>query len=335
MKYFVLLGILSLTIAFSPSPGAAQTEDCRSMTGLPFTIGASVICGQVKLRGLTKDEPRPSIHVTLLVGGVQADRMRTNETGYYYFLKSPSDNSQLVFEVNNNEVGRVVLAAGLGSSVRRDIEVDMQSLRSSLGSPGVLSVQGAYARDAEAERSFNSAMASAKAQRTDEAIALFKKIVEKDPKDFVAWTELGTLYFSSSKPEDAEASYTRALALKPDFMPALMNLGKLYLSKKAFDKAADTFFKAVTADQKSADAFAYLGEAYLQMKQGSKAVIAFNEALRLAPTEKAEVHLRLATLYNAAGAKDRAAAEYKLFLEKVPNHPDKEKFEKYIRENGK
>ena len=38
-------------------------------------------------------------------------------------------------------------------------------------------------------------------------------------------------------------------------------------------------------------------------------------------------------LYNAAGLKDRAAAEYKMFLEKVPDHPEKTKFEKYIAEN--
>ncbi len=58
-----------------------------------------------------------------------------------------------------------------------------------------------------------------------------------------------------------------------------------------------------------------------------------NKAIELAPKEKAEIHLRLAMLYNAAGLKDRAATEYKMFLEKVPDHPEKTKFEKYIAEN--
>ena len=50
--------------------------------------------------------------------------------------------------------------------------------------------------------------------------------------------------------------------------------------------------------------------------------------------EKAEIHLRLAALYNAAGLKDKAVAEYKLFLEKVPQYSEKEKIEKYIKENS-
>ena len=72
----------------------------------------------------------------------------------------------------------------------------------------------------------------------------------------------------------------------------------------------------------------------MQAKQGSKAVIALNEAIRLAPDENADLHLRLAALYNAAGAKDRAANEYKLFLAKRPKYPESQKLEKYIKENS-
>jgi hypothetical protein len=43
--------------------------------------------------------------------------------------------------------------------------------------------------------------------------------------------------------------------------------------------------------------------------------------------------LRLAALYNAAGLKDRAALEYKAFLEKVKTHPDRKKFEQYVKDN--
>ena len=40
-------------------------------------------------------------------------------------------------------------------------------------------------------------------------------------------------------------------------------------------------------------------------------------------------------LYNAAGYRDRAAAEYEQFLAKKPDYPEKEKLQKYIRENKK
>jgi tetratricopeptide (TPR) repeat protein len=78
-----------------------------------------------------------------------------------------------------------------------------------------------------------------------------------------------------------------------------------------------------------------LGECYLQVKKGNQAAFHFNEALRLAPIEKAEARLRLASLYNAAGMKDKAVVEYKAFLEVVKDHPDRAKIEQYIKDNSK
>jgi ribosomal protein S18 len=43
----------------------------------------------------------------------------------------------------------------------------------------------------------------------------------------------------------------------------------------------------------------------------------------------------LATLYNAAGMKDKAASEYEQFLTKVPDYKDKKKLQEYISANKK
>jgi len=115
----------------------------------------------------------------------------------------------------------------------------------------------------------------------------------------------------------------------------LVNLGKVRIAQKNPDGAIETLTKAVEVDPKSADAHHYLGEAYLLGKKGSKAVVHFNEALKLDPTGKADIHLRLAALYNAAGMKDRAAAEYQQFLTKKPDYSDKAKLQEYINQNKK
>ena len=82
----------------------------------------------------------------------------------------------------------------------------------------------------------------------------------------------------------------------------------------------------------SADANFLLGESYLQLKKGSKAVPYLEEAARLG---RADAHLRLATLYNAVGLKDRAADQYEQYLAKKPDSPDRKKLEDYIKENKK
>jgi tetratricopeptide (TPR) repeat protein len=82
----------------------------------------------------------------------------------------------------------------------------------------------------------------------------------------------------------------------------------------------------------SADVNFLLGECYLQLKKGSKAVPYLEAAARLG---RPDAHLRLATLYNAVGLKDRAAAEYEHYLAAKPDSPDRKKLEEYIKENKK
>jgi tetratricopeptide (TPR) repeat protein len=73
----------------------------------------------------------------------------------------------------------------------------------------------------------------------------------------------------------------------------------------------------------------------LKLKRGSVAVDYLNEALRLDPRGMAEVHLQLAALYDGAGLRDKAAAEYEQFLKKRPEYSDRKKLQRYIAENRK
>jgi tetratricopeptide (TPR) repeat protein len=112
-----------------------------------------------------------------------------------------------------------------------------------------------------------------------------------------------------------------------------MNLGRLRMMQKNYEGAIEPFTAAVNVNATSADANYYLGEAYLQIKRGSKAVGYLNQAIKLDPVGKADAHLRLATLYNAVGMKDKAANEYEQFLKKKPDYHDAKKLKDYIEAN--
>ena len=103
----------------------------------------------------------------------------------------------------------------------------------------------------------------------------------------------------------------------------------------AYATAITPLEQAVFVRPKSADANYFLGEGYLQIKKGSLAVGYLNEAIKIDPVGMAQAHLRLATLYNAAGMKDKAASEYEQFLTKVPDYKDKKKLQEYISANKK
>jgi tetratricopeptide (TPR) repeat protein len=102
--------------------------------------------------------------------------------------------------------------------------------------------------------------------------------------------------------------------------------------QKKYEAAIEPLTEAVKASPTSAEANFMLGEAYLQIKKGSKAVPYLTDAAKLG---KAEAHLRLATLYNAAGMKDKAAVEYEEFLKQRPDYKDRKTLEQYITDNKK
>lgn len=334
MKKQLFAAATLILLLVSVTAVQAQTDEGGDDSGLMIPIGQPVIYGQVAIEGLPKDERKPTIFVSLLMSGAQIDRKPTDARGYYYFLQRPRHGHMLVFEVDGGEVGRVYLTVGVGSRLRQDATIQWSSLKGAAKSEtGVISAKG-YSRTPEAEKAFSNAMALIRSVKSDDAKAAFEEIVKKDAKDFVAWTMLGTIYFDQKKYKDAEGAFGTALELRPDSTLARVNLGKMYLAQPELDKAIATLLKAVELDGTSPDANHYLGEAYLRIKKGSLAVGYLNRAIELAPIQKAEVHLRLATLYNAAGLKDRAAAEYKIFLSKVPNHADVKKLEQYIKENS-
>ena len=129
--------------------------------------------------------------------------------------------------------------------------------------------------------------------------------------------------------------YKRAVDVHPTYLLALIDLGRVRLLAKNYDGAIEMLSAAVGSKADSPEANFYLGEAYLQNKKGSKAVGYLNEAIRLNPVGMAQAHLRLAALYNGAGLKDKAAAEYEQFLKKKPDYPDRQKLEEYIAANRK
>jgi Tfp pilus assembly protein PilF len=335
MRHAVLAGLLLVISLALTENICGQVDELRAATGLPIAVGEPLVFGKVNIVGMPREQRRPSIYVSLFFGGSQIDRKPADGSGYYFFIETPRNGHMLVFEVDGNEVGRVHIVVGLDNRVRHDVSLDWRALTGAAKTQtGTIEAKPGYERAADAEKKFKRAMKAAEENKTKDALILFKELVDRDPNDYHAWTMLGTVYYSESNHSLAAEAFAKALELKPDLLYARINLGKLEMSQKNYDKAIEVLRVGADANPSSAEINHVLGEAYLRAKKGSLAVGYLNKAIELAPIEKAEIHLRLAALYNGAGLKDRAAAEYKFFLEKVKDHPDAKTFEQYIKENG-
>lgn len=339
----VLLFLLLMTAGVT-----AQDDEARQQSGLPTFIGTrpgnkavpgadGSLSGTLTVQGLTDGVKLPSLSVVVVANGSIVAKQRVENRGGFSFDGIPKFGVTLVVEADGLEIASLPLGTLNPPPLpnKQDIFITWTQIAKKVDQRNeVIRLQNSYERKPENQKLFERAMANAGDKKSETTVKLLKQLIDSDPNDFVAWTELGNAYFLREKNSEAEDAYTRAIALKADFAPTLLNLGKLYLAEKQFDKSVDTLTKAMAVAPNSADVNQFLGEAYLQSKKGTKAVVYLNEALRLEPIEKAEIHLRLAALYNAAGAKEGAVTEYKKFLEKVPNYKDRAALEKYIADNS-
>jgi Tfp pilus assembly protein PilF len=60
----------------------------------------------------------------------------------------------------------------------------------------------------------------------------YRKAVEKDPANYVAWANLGNTHARFQERERARAAYERSLALAPGYGPAVNNLAMCYLDPR-------------------------------------------------------------------------------------------------------
>jgi tetratricopeptide (TPR) repeat protein len=273
-----------------------------------------------------------SLEVQLyIINGTLVGRQTISAGGRYRFMELRNGEYDVVVLSENSEVARVRVRveAVYKNDFRQDITLEARSDRRT-SRPATISVSDIYERTAANKSLFEKAQKAVDEKKYDVALDLLSRLVAADAKDFQAWTELGTVHLLRTNFEEAEKAYRHAVEHRPNFTLALLNLGRLLSAQKKFEEAIDPLTNAVKSSSTSADANFLLGEAYLQTKKGSKAVGYLNEAARLG---RAEAHLRLALLYNGAGLKEKAAAEYETFLKKKPDYPDRKKLEDYIRTN--
>ena len=322
--------IIVLLVPALCSIATAQRNDAIRERG-PHTL-----YGDIKVEAEKGDtSPKPlSLEVQLyIINGTLIDRSTVTVPGRYRFMDLANGEYDVVVISENTEVARirVRVQAVYKNDFRQDIVLEARTDHRT-NKAATVSALDVYERTGPNKSLFEKSQKAVDEKKYDVALDLLGRIVAADPKDFQAWTELGTVQLLHNNFDEAEKDYRHAIEERPTFSLALLNLGRLLSMEKKFEAAIDPLTEAIKSSPTSADANLLLGEAYLQIKKGSKAVPYLTAAAKLG---KPDAHLRLAALYNGAGMKDKAAQEYEQFLKERPDYKDRKALEQYISENKK
>jgi tetratricopeptide (TPR) repeat protein len=84
----------------------------------------------------------------------------------------------------------------------------------------------------------------------EEAIDVFKRMIEIDPTNYRAYYNLGIAYFNLSKIKEAKECYEEAIRIKPDYKHCLYNIGLICENEGEYQEALNYYEKALEIDPK-------------------------------------------------------------------------------------
>jgi predicted O-linked N-acetylglucosamine transferase (SPINDLY family) len=147
----------------------------------------------------------------------------------------------------------------------------------------------------------------------DEAAASFRRALALDPAAAGAHANLGTALQRQGRPDEAIASYGRALEIQPADAGVHCNLGSA--RRVAGDRAgaAESFARAVELKPQFLPALSGLAEVLLELGRPGEALARFQEALALAPQDPA-LHFGRADCLFALGRFGEAVQAYQHVL---------------------
>ncbi len=332
-----LVLIVVAIMMFYGSAAAQQVDEICGEFGHIATLdgprlSAPFVYGRIRISGIDANAKIPKVSVLYINRSQTPMRLVISKSGFYCFKISGGSGGTLVVEADGVEMARRDVSTFGSAQQREDFDLSLGN-RESGSSNEVVSVKWPYQRTEKTSALFQTAAEREKSKDISGAISTLKQLVAADPDDYVAWGYLAALYLGQGSLSDSDAAFRKSLGLKPEYTPSWVNVGRLRLAQKQNEAAIEIFKHAIELDPNSARTYQLLGEAYLLTKQGSLGAEALNKALELDPIGMAECHLNLAHLYQLAKANQMASREYRLFLEKVPDHRDAGKFRKFIKEN--
>src|SRR5260221_4892561 len=119
--------------------------------------------------------------------------------------------------------------------------------------------------------------------RYAEALVALDRALALNPNSARAWSNKGAALNGRRRDEEELAAYDRALALDPQYAKAWSNKGYALLNLKRYPEALAAYDRSLALDPNEADAWSNKGLALLSLNRPREALVAFDRALDVDP----------------------------------------------------
>ncbi len=165
-----------------------------------------------------------------------------------------------------------------------------------------------------------------------DARAHFEKAITEYPCYARAQTQLAITLIDLSNPTQAEPILRKSIECDPGFYNARLVLGQLLNMQKRFEESEKVLMEGVRLAPGSWQFYYQLGIAGFGLGEYAKAEQQYQKVLSLNPTPPPEYHVKVADVYLAEKAYDKAYAEMQAYLQTEPSGRFADKIRSIIRE---
>jgi tetratricopeptide (TPR) repeat protein len=153
-----------------------------------------------------------------------------------------------------------------------------------------------------------------RAGHTDKAVTMFKKAIQLDQRDGVAYLNLGYIYHQQGKLEEAIQASQKAVVLTPRLAPEIHNnLAMIYLQQGRKQEGLKELQRALEARPHFARAYSNFGDFYEKEGNIDQAIFCMEKAAKLEP-EYITVYKALSRLYEKKGWKEKSQEAHNNFI---------------------
>lgn len=147
---------------------------------------------------------------------------------------------------------------------------------------------------------------------------LYKDVVSKNPKCWLAYNNLGCIYSRQSRYEVAIAYFDKAIEINPTIYLAFRNRAIAHLNLKHYHKAVLDAKKAIHL-RPVAQAFDLLGFIYFKQQMWDKALQAYDIVIKINPKFIESLIVR-GEIYSHQGKSDLAIKDLDVVVQEQPNY---------------
>ena len=121
------------------------------------------------------------------------------------------------------------------------------------------------------------------AGRKEEALDYFQNLIDEDPYNSKAWTNIGDVYRMMGQYEESIDPYEYALSIDPEDLWANMHLADIYYDLGRYKEAIDTLEEALRNGVETSMIHTTIGDCYYRLNDIQTAEVHFKKAIEINP----------------------------------------------------